>query len=404
MRQQLVDDEGAASQRRYRTLFELAAAAILLAELREHADGLELRYVDCNLRARSLFGRSRAQLIGSSPEDLSPPEQPDGRHSGEAMLDWSAEALVGGPQVFEWRFHDLEGTLLDTEVSLSAAELDGGCYLQAVIRDLSETKRLQAALLHHQRLESIGRLAGGIAHNLNTALAPIVLAVERIRLMTDDERICDRLETIDECADRASSLVRQVVAFAQGVRDESVAVQPTELMERIVAFLELTFPRTILVSYHAKPDIWSVLGVPGQIEQVLLHLCLNARAAISEASTGDRPEGRISLSVENLELGSERALVRTQARPGRFVVMTVRDTGCGIPAQELERIFDPFYTSKQPSLGLGLSAVRGIVTSHGGFVTVKSTPDAGSELRVHLPARNPDGTLPARNPDRTPDR
>lgn len=390
----MAPSEGSAdngNDHRYRQIFEQAGAAFLLTELHSSEERIELQTVDCNQSAQLLFGRDRDQLMCCLAHDLSPAEQPDGRSSLDSLLDWAAAAIVGGPQVFAWRFLHRDGHQLDTEVCFAGMELDGRCYLHATVRDVSETKRLQAALLQNQRLESIGRLAGGIAHNLNTALSPIVLAVDRIRLMTDDARIHERLETIDECADRATSLVRQVVAFAHGVRDENVAVQPADLMERIAAFLQLTFPRSISVSYRAEPGVWPVLGVPGQLEQVLLHLCLNAREAIKEASPGEIPEGQIFLSVENRVLGRDGVAAWPQVQPGRFVVMTVRDSGCGITTEELERIFDPFYTSKHPGVGLGLSAVNGIVTGHGGFVTVSSEPDAGSELQVHLPALDEHG-------------
>ena len=247
--------------------------------------------------------------------------------------------------------------------------------------DITEQKKLETQLLRAQRLESIGTLASGVAHDLNNILAPIMMGsavLRRSKMTPDDEAI---LDTIEICAQRGGDIVKQVLNFARGAEGERLPLQAEPLIRDVAKIAEETFPKKITVRTNFSMALWAVIGDPTQLHQVLLNLCVNARDAMPAGGT-------LTLSAENFPVDEHYASMTPGAKPGPHVCFDVTDTGMGIPPQNLEKIFDPFFTTKElgHGTGLGLSSVIGIVKSHGGFMTVYSEIGRGTTFKVYLPA------------------
>ena len=232
-----------------------------------------------------------------------------------------------------------------------------------------------------QRMESIGTLAGGIAHDLNNILAPILMSIDILKLTANDPQAKSVLDTIEVSAKRGADIVRQVLSFARGLEGERVEVQPKHLLKDIESIIKDTFPKNILLRFAIPNDIWTILGDPTQVHQILLNLCVNARDAMPHG-------GNLTIEAENSVLDEHYAAMNIQAKAGRYVQITVSDSGTGIPPNILEKIFEPFFTTKgiNKGTGLGLSTVMAIVKSHGGIINVYSEPNKGTTFKVYLPA------------------
>ncbi|TAL06487.1 MAG: PAS domain S-box protein [Verrucomicrobia bacterium] len=253
------------------------------------------------------------------------------------------------------------------------------CGAVVVMRDITERRKHERLALRSQRLESLGTLAGGIAHDLNNALAPILMVVEMLKLQYPDES--QMLETIGSSARRGADMVRQLLTFAKGAEGERVAINPKHLLRELENIMRSTFPKNITVEIKLDDDLAVVLGDATQLHQVLVNLCVNARDAMPHGGT-------LTLEAASLEVDAVYASSIPDAKPGKYVRLRVRDTGTGIAPEILDRIFDPFFTTKGPDKGsgLGLSTVLGIVKGHGGFMQVYSSPGQGSTFAVYLPA------------------
>lgn len=256
--------------------------------------------------------------------------------------------------------------------------------------DITEKKQLEAQFLRAQRLESLGTLASGIAHDLNNILSPILMGAQLLPLKFPDvnEQTRQMIKTIETSAQRGAGLVKQILSFARGVEGKRVSLQMNHLLLEIRKIIQQTLPKSIDINTDILPDLWMILGDVTQMHQVFMNLCVNARDAMPEG-------GVLQINAENLLLDEQYARMHLDANVGPYVVVTVSDTGTGIPPDILHRIFDPFFTTKEvgKGTGLGLSAVLGIVKSHGGFVDVQSEVNKGSTFKVYLPA-NPSTALP----------
>ncbi len=247
--------------------------------------------------------------------------------------------------------------------------------------DITERKKLEQQFLRAQRMESIGTLAGGIAHDLNNLLAPITMGVELLRLHSPDAKCRLVIDNIERSAKRGASLVKQVLSFARGVEGDRVHLQIRHIIGEIESITRDTFPKNISFESDLATDLWPVLGDPTQLNQVFLNLCVNARDALPHG-------GRLTLRAANIELDAHYAAMNSKVAAGRYVLVEVSDNGCGIPPDIIDHIFDPFFTTKEvgKGTGLGLSTVLGILRSHGGFVNVYSEPGKGTTFKVYLPA------------------
>ncbi|MCD6050779.1 MAG: multi-sensor hybrid histidine kinase [Verrucomicrobia bacterium] len=250
-------------------------------------------------------------------------------------------------------------------------------------KDITERKRAESQMLRTQRLESIGTLAGGVAHDLNNALAPILMSVELLRMeYPDASKMIDMVET---SAKRGADMVRQLLTFAKGVEGARLLIQPTHLLKEMEKIIRSTFPKNIQLRASYACNLQTIIGDTTQLHQVLLNLCVNARDAMPNGGT-------LTLAAENTEIDEAYASSVAEARPGNYVLWRITDTGTGIPPEIIERIFEPFFSTKGPDkgTGLGLSTVIGIVKSHSGFVRVYSVPNQGTTFSVFLPAAGAD--------------
>ena len=321
------------------------------------------------------YNRDELQAGAINWKELTPAEFAE---ADEALLRELAE--TGRCRPFEKEYSHKDGTRVPVLIAASMFEdnpQEGVCF----VFDLTDRKKLEQQFLRSQRMDSIGTLAGGIAHDLNNALGPILMSLDILMSRFADSDSQELLEIIRTCAQRGADMVRQVLSFARGIEGQRLLIQPLHLIKEIVQIAQETFPKSIRIHEKSSGPIWNIDGDPTHLHQVLLNLCVNARDAMLGG-------GEISLSVENHSLDEHGASMLPDARPGAYVVVRVEDNGSGIPRTVIDRIFDPFFTTKDQGkgTGLGLSTVQAIVRSHGGFVSVASEVGRGTVFSVYLPA------------------
>ena len=248
--------------------------------------------------------------------------------------------------------------------------------------DITEKKTLEAQYLRAQRLESIGILASGIAHDLNNVLSPILMGAQLLRMTIEDPQAKGPIDAIENSAQHGADLIKQILAFGRGVGGESVEIQLGHLIRDVQKMLRDTFPKSIDFQVKIPRDLWTIKAVSTQMHQVLMNLCVNARDAMLPAG------GRLDVRAENVLIDEHYAGNRPDAKPGPYVMVTVGDTGSGMAPEVLQRIYDPFFTTKEvgKGTGLGLSTVMSIVKNHSGFIHVYSELDRGTRFRVYIPA------------------
>ena len=256
--------------------------------------------------------------------------------------------------------------------------------------NITERKKIEAQFLRAQRMESIGTLAGGIAHDLNNVLSPILMSVDMLRLKLTDEESQQFLKMLQQSAERGADMIKQVLSFARGVQGERIPLEPKYLIKDVVKILQDTLPKSINIKFQLPDRLWPVSADATQIHQVLMNLCVNARDAMPQG-------GVLTIRAENVVLDDNYARMHLEAAPGKYVMITVIDTGLGIPPETLNKIFEPFFTTKETGkgTGLGLSTALTIVRSHGGFVNVYSEMGKGTQFAIHLPAIEMGATVQA---------
>jgi PAS domain S-box-containing protein len=307
--------------------------------------------------------------------DMTPPEFAEQDHRVLKEL-----AATGVCDPFEKEFIRQDGSHVPVFMGPATFEDnrdEGFCF----VLDLSERKRLEQQFLRVQRMESIGTLAGGLAHDLNNILQPILLCVDFLREESSWTERRENLEMIDICAQRGADIVRQVLSFARGLEGERIDLHPRFLLKELEHIIKDTFPKNIRLLFSVADDICSLSGDPTQMHQILLNLCVNARDAMPDG-------GSLLISAENRTLDEHYVGMNVEAKAGRYVCISVIDSGTGIPQKIIDRIFEPFFTTKElnKGTGLGLSTVLAIVKSHEGIVNVQSQPGKGTTFDVYLPA------------------
>jgi PAS domain S-box-containing protein len=350
--------------------------------------------VTFNRGAENLTGYSRDEMVGlQSPELIH-----DGEEVARVAAEISAELgseIQPGFEVFvaharrgiirerEWTYIKKDGNRVPVSLSVTAMRSPDGRItgFLGVARDVTEKKRLEQQFLRAQRIESIGTLAGGIAHDLNNVLTPILMSIELLRATNTNERMTSVLTNIESSAKRGADMVRQILSFARGVEGERSIISAGRAIKDIQRLIHDTFPKNIRCIIDAPAELPSLMGDPTQLHQILLNLCVNARDAMPGGGT-------LTITLQSLTLDESAASMQMDAKPGPYISIRVKDTGLGIPREIIDKIFDPFFTTKEigKGTGLGLSTVLAITKSHGGFLQVSSEPGEGSTFIVCLPA------------------
>jgi PAS domain S-box-containing protein len=367
---------------------ELAERKRAVQESRERAalldaanDAIYVRALDhtityWNAGAQRLYGWSPSEAMGRKITELGGLDPAAFTAPHTALLEngyWSGEMKRTSKDGQE-RIAFCRWTLLRDEQGQPKEVL-------AINTDITERKQLEAQFLRVQRMEGIGSLAGGLAHDLNNILTPILMSVPFLRETAGDSESREMLDTVKACAQRGADIIKQLLTFARGQPGARVPLPLRHLLAEMDKIVRETFPRNIHLVVVAREGLWSVLGDATQIHQALMNLCVNARDAMPDGGT-------LTLSAENLILDETVASVTPDAKPGAYVGLSVADTGTGIPREQLDRIFDPFFTTKEigQGTGLGLSTVLGIVRGHGGFVRLDSQVGQGTRFELFLPA------------------
>jgi two-component system, cell cycle sensor histidine kinase and response regulator CckA len=370
------------SEERFRTMFESAATATLLID----RDG---RILTANHAAAELFKLDLAMLKGIDYAGLI--------HPDEGTTDELRELLRGTRERYrvERRLVDADGAVIFAHVAVSLVR-DADTHPQyaiAMVEDVTEQRELEERLRQAQKLEAIGRLAGGVAHDFNNMLTAIggynSFALERTAPGTP---LHDDLEEIRKATERATLLTRQLLAFSRKQILQPELLNLNAVILELESMLRPLIGEDIVLTTTLDPGLGPIEADPGQLQQVLMNLVVNARDAMPAGGT-------IAIETANAEVGDDNATIE----PGRYVTLTVRDSGHGIDAETLEQIFEPFFTTKETGkgTGLGLATVYGIVKQSGGYVVVESEPDEGTAFTVYL-RRDTEARAPRPEPAAAP--
>ncbi len=359
------------SEARYRRLVENSQDGVFVI-----AEG---RVAFANEAFAAAFGRPLTETVGRRFEELVAPEDV------ARVRGLQDDRLAGRetPDQYEIRCLHPDGvgrTLVSVHVS--TIEDGGAPAILGTARDLTEHRRLEEQLRLSQRIESLGLLAGGVAHDFNNLLMAIMGSAELLaRRLSSTEQSSEELETIRRSSQRAAELTRGLLAFARRQVLENVALDLNQVVEAVLPILRRLIPESIRIEFTAAPEPAGARGDRGQLDQVLVNLAVNCRDAMPDG-------GLIRISTATVSLGAEYCATRPWARPGRYTMIAVADSGAGMPPEVLEHIFEPFFTTKERGrgTGLGLSVVFGIVKQHGGMIDVESTPAAGTTFRIYFPA------------------
>jgi len=368
--------------------FDITERKLAEERIRQQAsllDNAQDAILVCDLKYQILYWNKGAERIyGWSLSEVL------GKNICEVLLGGDdrriEEAHVALQDKREWKTearHTTKGGLkliVESRWTLVGNEQGQPDYILIINTDVTEQKRTEEHLLRAQRMESIGTLAGGIAHDLNNILSPIIMSVEMLRLKDPDDETKRWLSLIGENAERGADLIKQVLTFARGLEGERIPVQVKHIVKDLVSVLHETLPKSIALKYDTGSSPWLIGADPTQIHQVLMNVCLNARDAMPDG-------GMIRIGVENLKI-DQNYWMNPEAEAGRYVQITVEDTGTGMSEETVKRIFDPFFTSKPlgHGTGLGLSTALTIVKSHGGFINVYSELGRGTRFSINLPA------------------
>ncbi|HNV70873.1 MAG TPA: PAS domain S-box protein, partial [Candidatus Ozemobacteraceae bacterium] len=361
------------SEQNYRAIFDSTNEAIFIDEA---ATG---RVIDVNASMLKMYGYdSKEEVLAGDLGDLSANEPPFTQKEASANV---RKAIEVGPQIFEWLARKKSGERFWVEVSLRSVVIGGKQRVLAVVRDISERKRLEEQLIQSQKMESVGRLAGGVAHDFNNMLMVILGRCDLLlaRLPADSPLRRDLLD-IQQVATRSASLTQQLLAFARKQIIMPKVIQLNDVVEGMLRMLQRLIGEDIRLRWIPGPNLWNVKLDPAQVDQVLANLLVNARDAIST-------NGQITIETRNAPITQADRSAHPDLTPGEYVVLVVNDNGVGMTPDVIQKIFDPFYTTKDvgKGTGLGLATVYGIVQQNRGGIEVVSEAGKGSTFCLYFP-------------------
>lgn len=352
------------------TLLDNAQDAILVRDLDD-------KILFWNKSAERIYGWPASEVIGKNIRHIIY------RHSISQYEEAKRVVLSKGEWKGELQQLTKDGKDIIAESRWTLVHDDRGEPKSVLVinTDVTDKRKIEAQFLRAQRMESIGTLASGIAHDFNNLLSPILMSIQLLQGRIEDEDGQRLLAMLQASAERGASLVKQVLSFARGVQGERITLQPRHLIKEIVKILNDTLPKSIEVEFEAAEDLSLVAGDATQLHQVLMNFCVNARDAMPAG-------GKLTIKVENVNIDDNYARMNLEAKPGRFVVISIADSGVGIPSHIINKIFEPFFTTKEhgKGTGLGLSTALGIVKGHGGFINVYSEPGRGTQFKIYVPA------------------
>jgi two-component system, cell cycle sensor histidine kinase and response regulator CckA len=369
------------SEERFSKAFKASPIPLAIQSLRQE------KFVDANQGFQDLTGFSRHEIIGRTPAELGLWADPNG---GNAVLRKLREEM--SVRNLPSRLKSKADVLHDVLLSVELFELDGEPFLLTIAQDITEQMKLETQLRQSQKMEAIGQLAAGVAHDFNNILT-VVQGNASLLLAAKPPESGERkpLQTICAAADRASKLVRQLLTFS---RKQFVQMRPLSIQEALAAAADM-LPRLlredIALKVDAAPALPLINADAGMIEQMLINLAVNARDAMPDG-------GILTFQAELATLGPEGLHHNPERHAGEFIRLSVRDTGCGIPAEIMPRIFEPFFTTKAvgKGTGLGLATVYGIAKQHQGWIEVESQPGKGSTFNVFIPVFKTEVPVPVK--------
>ncbi|MGI9217357.1 MAG: response regulator [Hydrogenophaga sp.] len=340
--------------------------------------------VAANRAWRGFFGGRTPESVGNYVVYSENMDRATGRDAASHLAPYLRAVLSGAERSHQHEYsQQLDGEQRWFICRIERFGTDEAPRLVVSHEDITHMKQAERQQLRSQRLESLGTLAGGVAHDLNNALAPVLMGMSILKEQYPEES--KLFDMIEGSAQRGADMVRQLLTFAKGAEGERVPVRTLPMLRELERLMKGSFPKNIQLRVDGDDGMPAVLADPTQLHQVLLNLCVNARDAMPGGGT-------LALKAKVVVLDEAYARSIPDARPGRYVALRVSDSGSGIPPEILDRIFDPFFTTKgaDQGTGLGLSTVLGIVRAHGGFVQVYSQPDQGSMFTVCLPVATGD--------------
>lgn len=337
---------------------------------------LNARITYWNRSAERIHGWLAGEVLGANVRNLVFKDESRFEQCLQAVLEnseWVGE--------IEHKTRDGAALQVISRLTLVRDESNQPRSILAINTDITQQKLLEQQFFRSQRMESIGTLAGGIAHDLNNILAPILLSINMLKDAIPDPDDQSLLHTIEVSAKRGADLVKQVLSFARGVEGKRDQVNLVHALSELQHILSETIPRNIGIQCELTEGVWRLQADRTQLQQVLMNLCVNARDAMA---TG----GRIRISAQNIYLDEHYAAMNLEARVGPYIKLVVEDDGEGIDPAILDRVFDPFFTTKPTGegTGLGLATTLAIVKSHGGFIQLKSEVGKGTSFQIYLPA------------------
>jgi two-component system, cell cycle sensor histidine kinase and response regulator CckA len=350
----------------------------------------EGRYVDANEAFLRMMGRPREELVGRTTNELNVWNFPEDRNKMVEALDRD-----GRVSALETVFNSRTNGERRVQVSAELIQLNGIPCVLAITNDVTEAKRMEAQFRQAQKMEAVGRLAGGMAHDFNNMLGVIIGYCDLLRGRFSLEDAMRDASQIKKAAQRAAALTRQLLAFSRQLVLLPRVLNLNDVVKDISQMLLRVIAEDISLAFVPAPSLGSVKADLGQIEQVLMNLVVNARDAMPQG-------GKIVIETANVELDETYSQIHQEVRPGPYVLLSVSDTGSGMDSKTISKVFEPFFTTKGPGegTGLGLSMVYGVIRQSGGYIWVYSEPGQGATFKIYLPRiEEPAEPLPRTTPE-----